>query len=399
MAISTKSNACIDFSDSDPGNTKPPAGFPRDPSIVVLLNVLRGVMLSPDQTLCPPTSFYLAKIIVQRITKSIQWNDRVNGKGLKVSPRVQTEERDGRGGAGVLEQRKAVVREETTWEISMSEDDVGSRIVLSLIPAAGLSESMPKISLDAEIERLRTVKIPFCPKNRLLTPPTRLRSLVGGRKTITFVQKRPNTLANRDSMAHVHRSLESNRSEILLVAAGVFVLVSVLGIFIFIGAGQRAPRRTRDAENGQRSTAWGLNYRAEHSRVPDESYHDCDNSFINSVHRRSQCLAEEFKLELSNLRRNFSTLIASSADRYNPGIITTVRRFSIENMLTFSPSSSEPATDCESCNEYLDSPLSATGREEATGPRRRTSRVMGNVAACDLEAQHRDEPLAAADSG
>ncbi|KAM5351294.1 hypothetical protein ACJ41O_004017 [Fusarium nematophilum] len=191
------------------------------------------------------------------------------------------------------------------------------------------------------------------------------------------------------------RSLESNRLEIVLIAAGVLLLVSPLGILILMGVGFRPPARGGDAENGPRSTAPGVMFCADHASASNEPFRDRNDSFINSVRRRSQSLAEEFKLELSNLKRNFPRLTTSSADQPEAqSLIDRVRRFSVANMLTFSPESSELITDCESCYEYLDSPLSATGRDEdAAGARRRASRTVEEAADCDLEAQHPDTPL------
>jgi hypothetical protein len=190
-------------------------------------------------------------------------------------------------------------------------------------------------------------------------------------------------------MTDATRSVDSARLEIILIAIVVFVLVLCLGIFL-LGASLRTPRRTRGTEDGQRETHWGELHQADQG---DGAYHDDEASFIKSVRRRSQSLADELRLELNNLKRNLSLLTIPSRVQLESTNTGEARRFSIDQLLSFSPPSSELVTDCESCFEYLDSPLSATGREEdATGTQRRPTRSAGNVATYG-EAQQWDSPL------
>ncbi|KAI3577245.1 hypothetical protein IWW34DRAFT_626859 [Fusarium oxysporum f. sp. albedinis] len=180
------------------------------------------------------------------------------------------------------------------------------------------------------------------------------------------------------------------RLEIILIAIVVFVLVLFLAVFIVIGAGYRTPRGTRDAKNGQRETHWNMLHQADQG---DGTYHDHEASFIKSVRRRSQSLAEELRLELINLKRNLSLLTTPSRSRLENTNTSGARRFSIDQLLRFSTNSSELVTDCESCFEYLDSPLSATGRDEdAMGTQRRQIRPTMNAATYE-EAQQWDSPL------
>ncbi|SPJ73588.1 uncharacterized protein FTOL_03318 [Fusarium torulosum] len=190
-------------------------------------------------------------------------------------------------------------------------------------------------------------------------------------------------------MTDATRSVDSARLEIILIAIVVFVLVLCLGTFL-LGASLRTPRGTRDTENGQRETHWGVLHQANQG---DGTYHDDEVSFIKSVRRRSQSLADELRLELNSLKRNLSLLTIPSKTRLESINSGEARRFSIDQLLSFSSPSSELATDCESCFEYLDSPLSATGREEdATGTQRRPTRPAGNAATYG-EAQQWDSPL------
>ncbi|KAF4343058.1 hypothetical protein FBEOM_3038 [Fusarium beomiforme] len=191
-------------------------------------------------------------------------------------------------------------------------------------------------------------------------------------------------------MLDAKRSVDSTRLEIILIAIVVFVLVLLLAVFIVIGTSFRTPRGNRDAKDGQRETHWNTLHPVGQG---DGTYHDHEASFIKSVRRRSQSLAEELRLELINLKRNLSLLTIPSRGRLENTNTNGTRRFSIDQLLSFSTSSSEPVTDCESCYEYLDSPLSATGREEdAMGTQRRPVRPTVNAARYE-EAQQCDSPL------
>ncbi|KPM36748.1 hypothetical protein AK830_g9822 [Neonectria ditissima] len=197
-------------------------------------------------------------------------------------------------------------------------------------------------------------------------------------------------------MSDAYRSLEANRLEIVLIAAGILVLVSVLGILILLSVGARPPAIALDAEYGQRWTPWGALYNEQQSRRAIEPYHDCNDTFLDTVRRQSHSLAKEFKQELSTLTFSFASSGASPADQqqHNCGIFDKLRRFSLGRILVPSENSSDHDTACDSCSEFLDSPLSATGREDdPSGPRMRLSRTGENATSCDLEAQDRDGPL------
>jgi hypothetical protein len=192
-------------------------------------------------------------------------------------------------------------------------------------------------------------------------------------------------------MADENRSLDSARLEIILIAFVVFVLVLLLAIFILLGASFRTSRGAQDTENGQRQTPWTASHPTDQG---DGAYHDNEASFIKSVRRRSHSLAEELRLELINLRRNLSMLAIPSRSRIENTDTDGTRRLSIDQLLSSFPStSSELVTDYESRYDYLDSPLSVTGREEdATGTQRRLIRSTGNTTRYD-GAQQWDSPL------
>ncbi|KAF7544709.1 hypothetical protein G7Z17_g9739 [Cylindrodendrum hubeiense] len=187
-------------------------------------------------------------------------------------------------------------------------------------------------------------------------------------------------------MSDGHRTLESNRLEIVLIAAGILILVSVMGILILLGVGLRPPPTAQDAENGQRWTAWGGAYNEQQDYRTTELYHDRDNTFIGSVRRGSRSLAEEFKQELSNLQFSFAS---SQQQQNDTSIFDKLRRFSLDNALVQPGDCSDQDTACGSCSELIDSPLSATGREDdLSGPRMRTSRTAENATGSDLEVHH-----------
>lgn len=188
-------------------------------------------------------------------------------------------------------------------------------------------------------------------------------------------------------MSDASRYPESGQIEIFLVAVGVLVLVLAFGILVLVCAGLGSSSRGCNPENGRRLVA-SRAHRQGQDIAPDRPYRNHDNSIINSIRRQSQPLAEEFKLEMHSLRQSIVKLMSPSASQDgNPSVVDRMRRFSLDNLLTFSTNSSDLVTDCESCCELLDSPLAATGREDAAGARRRSSRLAGNTVTPDLEAQ------------
>ncbi|RSM03066.1 hypothetical protein CDV31_010663 [Fusarium ambrosium] len=188
-------------------------------------------------------------------------------------------------------------------------------------------------------------------------------------------------------MSDASRYPESGQIEIFLVAVGVLVLVLAFGILVLVCAGLGSPSRGYDPENGRRLAA-SRAHRPRQDIASSRPYRDYENSFIDSFRRQSQSLTEDFKLEMHNLRQSMATLMTPSGSQNgNSSVVDRMRRFSLDNLLTFSTNSSDLITDCESCCEFLDSPLAATGREDAAGARRRSSRLAGNTVTPDLEAQ------------
>ncbi|KAF7547158.1 hypothetical protein G7046_g9090 [Stylonectria norvegica] len=199
-------------------------------------------------------------------------------------------------------------------------------------------------------------------------------------------------------MPEFHRSIETSRLEIVIIAAGVGVLVCVLGIIILTGIGLKSPTSKNDTENCQRTTAWGGSWEEKSTRQPAEAYHDKDETFISSVRRRSQSLADELRQELNYLTRSLTASSISTAERRtsDQGLAHKRRTSSLEYAVLSPRKASEPDLICEMGGEsLLDSPISATGREDdpKTSRKRRSSRTAKAVTSYDLEAQNNNEPL------
>ncbi|KAF5669620.1 hypothetical protein FHETE_4860 [Fusarium heterosporum] len=176
-------------------------------------------------------------------------------------------------------------------------------------------------------------------------------------------------------MTGAARPMGLGRLEIVFIAIVVLVLVLLLGIFLLVRDGLRNSSEPRDTEFGQRETHWNILHQT------GQGTRTCRNdeaSFIKSVRRRSRSMADELRLELNNLRRNLTLLTIPSRSLVEGTNTGGAQRLSIDQLSSFSSPNSESSTDCESCFEYLDSPLSATGREEdAAGTQRKRARMAG----------------------
>ncbi|KAM0738592.1 hypothetical protein ACQRIT_006329 [Beauveria bassiana] len=90
-------------------------------------------------------------------------------------------------------------------------------------------------------------------------------------------------------MSAINRSLEQSRLEIMILAIGVLVLVSLLGLFVFINLRFR-PRGERKAQQ--------IDYGYDQKPVYNHG-----DTFIDSVRRRSASLADNAKREFAILTR------------------------------------------------------------------------------------------------
>jgi hypothetical protein len=58
-------------------------------------------------------------------------------------------------------------------------------------------------------------------------------------------------------MSSLQRSLEQSRLEIVLLAIGVFSLVSLLGILVFVSSSTKPYPKRKDTEQRMGSEKWG----------------------------------------------------------------------------------------------------------------------------------------------
>ncbi len=58
-------------------------------------------------------------------------------------------------------------------------------------------------------------------------------------------------------MSSIQRSLEQSRLEIVLLAIGVFGLVSLLGVLVFVSVGTKPYTKRRDTEGRMNDVKWG----------------------------------------------------------------------------------------------------------------------------------------------
>lgn len=183
--------------------------------------------------------------------------------------------------------------------------------------------------------------------------------------------------------------------EIIFVAAGVFVLVSILGIILLMGVGLQPPARKQDAENYPRPNAWEASHSGNTHARPIEAYHDEDETFVQRVRRRSLSLAGDLKQELISWKRGLTVSEGSPEEHFSidRSITDKFRKFSFDS-LVFSPRPQSDPEDCDDGCKLVNTPISATGREnEPRRTRRRSSRPAKSMIQSDLEAQNIDESL------
>lgn len=141
------------------------------------------------------------------------------------------------------------------------------------------------------------------------TPTTRgTTTVVRSTHIVTITARSAPTL---EDMTHAPRSLESTRVEIVLLAAGVLVLVCILGIVLLLGAGARSRRHRVDSETcapHRDAQPW----HDESSNGTSSEYTDDQVGFVDSVRRRSASLAGDLKKELEEMKK--MTVAGSPAD-------------------------------------------------------------------------------------
>ncbi|GJN69060.1 hypothetical protein VFPFJ_05761 [Purpureocillium lilacinum] len=174
--------------------------------------------------------------------------------------------------------------------------------------------------------------------------------------------------------------------EIIVIALSVLVLVALLGFLITfnVTAGDLRPQRYRD-------TGQWVNSRKEAARVIDALQ---EESFIESVRRRSVTLAEDLKRELMSLKRKMSMstpLLELEPRPEDLRVTNALQSFTLSPGLQMTPTKSGDTQDVVE-NRTRDSFALTTGRESLVAmERKRSTRSTSECASCDLEAQHDDD--------
>ncbi|CRK28062.1 hypothetical protein BN1708_015093 [Verticillium longisporum] len=110
-------------------------------------------------------------------------------------------------------------------------------------------------------------------------------------------------------MSYEMRELQQKKFEIMLLASTLFILVSILGIVLYYGAGIRADRE-RIASEHRESLRNSMRWQQDDDSEPD-SVADSE-SFVDSVRRRSVSLVSGVQREIGSFERRMSTSSTSS---------------------------------------------------------------------------------------
>lgn len=121
--------------------------------------------------------------------------------------------------------------------------------------------------------------------------------------------------------------MDAKRLEIVLVAIGILLLVSVFGIVILVCVGLQPARRRRSLEDSHKTAAWGGSW-IQDDRADDEPYRD--ETFLDSVRRRSVSLTENIQQDLLLVRDQTLTAISAGRTSSSPsrGLARTLRKLS-----------------------------------------------------------------------
>lgn len=162
-------------------------------------------------------------------------------------------------------------------------------------------------------------------------------------------------------------SLDEHALEIILLAFGFLSLICLFAIVILTGANFR---RASDAERGERVTAWGARWSPEDEREPQDPY--SDESFIDSVRRRSADWATDAREELSCLTERLVPKRLSDDPSPLDLVAGPLRRMSGQAPGDRKKSLLE--ANCErGTSETEDAPATASRRDEGESESRRRS--------------------------
>ncbi|TQV99877.1 hypothetical protein V2A60_005306 [Cordyceps javanica] len=150
-------------------------------------------------------------------------------------------------------------------------------------------------------------------------------------------------------MSAINRSLEQSRLEIMILAIGVLILVSLLGLIVFINLRFR-PHGERQKQHND----YG------YDEKPVFTTRDSGDTFMDSVRRRSVSLADNAKRELAFLTRRvtMSASVDATASGPDAKLQTEQRRFLLM------PSINTAATNQKSVhNDHEDTKSPSSGND------------------------------------
>ncbi|GAO13114.1 uncharacterized protein UV8b_03503 [Ustilaginoidea virens] len=180
-------------------------------------------------------------------------------------------------------------------------------------------------------------------------------------------------------------NLEQSRMEIVLLAAGVLVLVSVLAVLVLICV---ALKHSKGPPRQHNSTAWGGSWSERWDAGPPTSYRD--EAFDNNVRQPSVSITDDIRRELASLRQivtltepnRGSFPVQDNTDPVPSRSDTTNGK--TNNQLI------EHSVDCDGTSwcDTQDSRASSTAREqESDTVIKRPERTVDHGETFDLEAQ------------
>lgn len=192
-------------------------------------------------------------------------------------------------------------------------------------------------------------------------------------------------------MSKTNHTLENGRLEIILLAAAVLVLVSLLAVLVLVCVSLKQSHRPAVSRH---ATAWGGSWSERWDAGPLEPYRDDENLF-DQVRRRSISVAEDVKRELTSLEKLVPLAIPNRDNA--PGQRAADDSFS--NTAGISREAGNQALEYiidsdESDSGDLESPASSTStaREQKVGTvTRRSERAVVRYDSCDLEAQESED--------
>ncbi|KAG6039670.1 hypothetical protein E4U41_002304 [Claviceps citrina] len=188
-------------------------------------------------------------------------------------------------------------------------------------------------------------------------------------------------------MSKTSPTLDNSRLEIVILAAAVFILVSLLATLILVCVclkhSQLPAENLTDVHYG---TAWGGSWSERWDAGPLRLYRD-DEDFLDQVRRRSRSIAEEVRRELTG----FEQLVPLRISDEESATDLTVADAAAMVMGTVREAGSQASEDNtspdESNHSASESSASSTAREQTLGTATRRLERADHDEDCDSDAQ------------